>query len=159
MTYKEEIAYFEDLATKNKLVGHTPAEPHFVRLNVLELKSVLKGKENFPLVAFEKPSYPIDGHTNSMKKRTLGSILILNIESDKHKVDSITDIEQQAITIAEQFVLKMIEDRKAGMFVTLDLKGFGIDVIPAPIDGKLYGCRLRYSFNNELGEFDDNDWN
>ena len=159
MTYLEEIAYFENLASKHKNILHSPTNKHFVRLNVLELVSAIKTNANFPLVAFEKPSYPIvQGAENDVKLNKDGSLMFLMLVSDKGDFDAISIAEQTTIDLAQDFMQKMIFDARDLKFLHLNRDSFRIDIMPAPLHGKIYGCRLNYKFMDNAKDYDNSIW-
>ena len=162
----EYINYFRAVAENHKLIKHSAQTKRFVRVNIFELDNSLSVTMNYPLIALEKPYFQSGGDSRAnMRWNKVGALLIMDKVGDKANFDAQHLAENKCVDIAQDIVAKMEKDARlynAGQkdFVLpgLDHDSFTIEVIPAPLHGMLYGCRLSFRWNDPAPRFDIAKW-
>ncbi len=110
-TIHQLTEYFEELASRHVLIRHTADKPHFVRLcsdeQISTRKTILA-----PLVTIEKMTADYTGFSESVSKRRTVDLMFLDNVRDPHDFDLINEVWERTEGIADDFFMKVLEDRK-----------------------------------------------
>jgi hypothetical protein len=162
----EYIDYFRVVAQNHKLIKHSTQTKRFVRVNLFELDNSLSVSMNYPLLALEKPYFQSGGDSRAnMRWNKVGALLIMDKVGDKGNFDAQHLAENKCVEIAMDIAAKMEKDARLyvnankDFFLSgLDHDSFTIEVLPAPLHGFLYGCRLSFRWNDPAPRFDISKW-
>lgn len=117
--------YLEELCSQHKDVLHTPEKRHFIRLCAEEQLSARK-TICLPVIALDKLTVSYKGQEDSVKKHRFVELLFLDNVSDAGDFNQICNVWDRMEKIADDFLLKMKEDRKDKTNYPF-LKNFSID--------------------------------
>lgn len=121
MTEPEYIAYFEDLARKNRAISHSDDRPAFFVVrdnNTTELDQALRNKLNLPALLLDPYFDDLDTeHDNNRLMVQGGLAVICKVETGN--VKSIRDARDEARRIARQFLNRVRrETRTPGSYLS-----------------------------------------
>ncbi len=166
MNLSEYFDYFFKMAENHKLIGHTNQEKHAFLVELFSLEESLRSAVHWPLVAVETPMKESQNSTfANLRWSWHGAILILDKWSDQGDTTKGEEVDNRCLQIAEDFVAKMVKDRrdysvanKAFVLEGLDAASLSIEVVPRGW-GDFKGCRLSFDFGEPMARFDASKWN
>jgi hypothetical protein len=162
----EYIDYFRVVAQNHKLIKHSTQNKRFVQVNIFELDNSLSLSMNYPLLALEKPSLQSGGDSRvNIRWNWAGALLVMDKVSDKANFEAQHLAENKCVEIAMDIAAKMEKDARLYVNPSKDffLSGlyhdsFLIEIIPAPLHGFLYGCRLSFRWSVPAARFEISRW-
>jgi len=153
------VDYFKTVAINHKLIGHTEEEPHFSRMNLVELEQKLSQYLNFPAIALEDPYVPSSGSYPNLRESWRGALMVVFNVSDQSDYDTIQEARNTGMAICRQIRGKMINDRRKGLIEGLNPESFVIELSPEPIDNQFWIVRLSWTTSTQFENFDPQYWN
>ena len=168
MTHSDYIAFFEDLATRHKLLLHSGSEKHFVRANIEELITGLRSKVAWPCLVLE--SYElnlVDNKSDDIYLVPTGAFTILTkVQRDNY------DQENEAINtcmgIGLDIISAMRKDYRnmgtTAVSAARTIKYFDPGTVKAykvgPVMESCFGYRFEFQLGNPQSlAYDNTKWN
>lgn len=153
--YNDLKAYFINLAVMHTSVRHrTYGEMHFCRMELHEYLESIPERLNFPAVIMESWDFRMsDNHADQIDKNRTCALLILQRVTDSTDFDAIDDAYEITEYIADDFINRMIRDRRTRQIPVIRDIDFntveGIRISPQPLH---YGIRLTFSLTSLVNQ-------
>ncbi len=114
MTFEEYKQYGEQCATRNKVIGHTPKQPHFIVFTAEEALSSIKNVLS-PLIAAELPQIRfIDNGSDNIHTMMNGAFLALK-KCQQGNTKEIMAAYQEMYLVALDMFRKFLNDRRMAL--------------------------------------------
>lgn len=169
LPYSEYESYFETLATRFKLIGHTPEKPKFAALDIEHILSNQKGKLdiNSPVFILESPEGKFAWQNDTFMDTKFGAFMILqyakpnNPEARRQVLDNTQEIGMKVIARMqyERLILnKGVKDLYPHFILFFNLDDTKYQKV-GPVFNDCYGWRFEFDLSEQSKlPFDSDEW-
>ena len=127
LSVSKYISYFEEIAKQHKEIAHTAAEKHFVRMNIEEVLTGLRGDIVTPALILESFEGTLnDNNSDNIRANRTGAFMILKeVETDNYAEEHafLDDCER----IGLEIIKRMRRDSKTNPIQNRLLQSFDLN--------------------------------
>lgn len=157
----EYIAYFEDMARRNKQLLHSVSSKHFYAFDADELDTGFRGEIQYPALVLEYPESSFSGPSLShIVEKLTGAFWVTTGSVSPNDTKAIKEALKKSKDIGYSIVSKMVQDFKDRRVMYFNTDQVKMNKI-GPIMDDLYFYRFEFYIsvpvNNELC-YSPEDW-